>query len=510
MSATLSLPPTLVARDFMLGVFHRRRLLLLIFGAVAVGTIQIAVSITPNYKARSTLLVLLGTEHGFRPAAGQQVGSSANVEIEQVLRTEASIIGSDDLHRSVIRDIGVDKLFPKLLAPPSYVTQKWNEFRSEVIDLIGLSDSSATRMPPDPLAMAVEKFDENLTVSVDKKSSVITIDFTNPDKDLAARAIALLEERYLSLRGLLYGDVQAPIIRQQKDEVGKNLSQADVALEDFKRTHDIASFADRRAILMKQQGDLEAAVAKAQATSAENHARIDQLNNQLVMLVGKGKGAPNAASALQGMVDAYRKREATVQNTYRGSTSADDAHRQMLERETDIAKMQSTEAFALQAARDKAIADLHGSDATFTAVTGQLTDLNNKINALNADEMELHRLERNRGILEDNFKAVNKILDERQVIETIDANRQSSVRVIQPPHPPLFPLATRKLILVAGMVTGVLLAALVALTTHFMRAVYFRPEALEIDTGLAVLATIPETRSIARSSAFSVIPSPGR
>src|SRR6195952_4167099 len=123
MNETLALPPRLVMRDLMLtAVSHKARIFLICFCVMAVA-VAIAVRVEPDYKAKSSLLVLMGTEHAFRPAAGQQFVNSGGVDAEQVLRTEASILGSDDLHRSVIREIGIEKLYPKLLQKPTAVEQ---------------------------------------------------------------------------------------------------------------------------------------------------------------------------------------------------------------------------------------------------------------------------------------------------------------------------------------------------------------------------------------------------
>jgi uncharacterized protein involved in exopolysaccharide biosynthesis len=217
------------------------------------------------------------------------------------------------------------------------------------------------------------------------------------------------------------------------------------------------------------------------------------------MVTGGKKGNANAAAALQGMVQAFRQREESATTTYRGSPAVDDARRQMLERETDIAKMKSTQAFSLETDRNKTEADLRASTAGLAQLQAQLTDLNKQISALDSDETRLHQLELNRGVLEDNYKAVTKILDEREVVEDVNAHRESSVRVIQPPTVPPTPLPLRRMILAVGILVSLLLAAAITLISHFFRATYLRPEALEFDTGLIVLASVPDTRVLGRS-----------
>ncbi len=507
MNETLALPPRLVMRDLMLTAFSQKARVALIFFCIMALSIVIAVQIQPDYKAKSSLLVLLGTEHTFRPAAGQQFTNSGGVDAEQVLRTEASILGSDDLHRTVIREIGIEKMYPKLFEKPGPIAQWFQDTRRFLTDTLGITEKATETGAMDPMSRAIDAYSHNLTITVDKKSSVIGVDFTNPDKNVAADALRILEAQYLTLRAKLYGDVQAPLVQVQQNAVGKQLSDADAALQTFKQQHDISNFAERRAILLKQQGELETALTKSESTIAEQNARLTQLNQQLSSVAGTKKGNPNAAAALQGMVQAYQQRQEEAQTRYRGSPAVDDARRQMLERETDIARMQATQAYGVQADKNKTEADLRASLAGHDAIATQLAALNKQVASLDADESQLHQLERNRAILEDNYRAVTKILDERQTVESVEAHRESSVRVIQPPRVPTLPQATRRLILLAGLIVSMLLSIGSILMSHFFRAIYLRPEALEMDTGLTVLASVPDMRSIGGpSSGVLVVP----
>ena len=500
MNEILALPPRLVLRDLLLTAFTHKARVVLIFFCVMALSVAAAVIVQPDYKAKSSLLILLGTEHAFRPAAGQQFMNSGGVDAEQVLRTEASIIGSDDLHRTVIRELGVENLYPKLVKKPSAFEQWQIDVKQFITDSLGITERGTDTDSADPMVRAIDLFARNLTITVDKKSSVIGLDFTNPNKTLSAEALRILEAQYLDLRTKLYGDVQAPIVQVQQDAVGKQLAAADAALQTFKQQHDISNFGERRAILLKQQGDLETALTKSEGTIAEQTARLTQLTQQLGAVAGTKKGAPNAAAALQGMVQAYQQRQEDAATHYRGSPAVDEARRQMLDRETDIARMQATQAYGVQTDRNKTEADLRASLAGHDAIAAQLGALNKQVAGLDAEELQLHQLERNRAILEDNYKAVSKILDERQVVETVEANRQSSVRVIQPPRVPALPQPTRRLILMAGMVVSLLLSIGSILMSHFFRAIYLRPEALEMDTGLTVLASVPDMPAIGESA----------
>src|ERR1700712_5357974 len=163
-------------RDLMLTAMSQKARIFLIFFCIMAASVAIAVSVLPDYKAKSSLLVLLGTEHTFRPAAGQQFSSNGGVDAEQVPGTEASILGSDDLHRTVIRDIGIDKMYPKLLENPGPVAKWFQDTKRFLTDTLGMTEKASDTGPSDPMSRAVDAFARNLTVTVDKKSSVIGLE----------------------------------------------------------------------------------------------------------------------------------------------------------------------------------------------------------------------------------------------------------------------------------------------------------------------------------------------
>ena len=146
---------------------------------------------------------------------------------------------------------------------------------------------------------------------------------------------------------------------------------------------------------------------------------------------------------------------------------------------------------------NKTEADLRTSQATRDAIRVQLKNIAGDLASLNADEAQLHELERTRGVLEDNYRAIAKVATDRQVIEDVDAKRQPSVRVVEAPRVPDKPQPIRTVILAVGAIAGLLLSIIVSLMSGFFRGVYLRPEALEVDTGLAVLAVVPDQKSLA-------------
>jgi uncharacterized protein involved in exopolysaccharide biosynthesis len=478
--------------------FSRRRILLIMITAMALAAYA-AVLVVPKYQSKSSLLVLLGPEYGLRPLANQGTLSGINVDTEQLLHTEADILYSDDLHRSVIEQIGAAKLYPDLLKPPGPLTQFVRQARSYVTDFVGIKDGSQSLGRPEPVVAAQRLFADNFGVNVDKKSHVITIYFQHPDPVLAAQVLTTLEARYFELRARLFADKQAAIVEAAQDQSGAQLAAADAKLAEFKRVHNVADFAERQKILLTEQGALEDQLSKAESAIAGMQARLNGLMQQLRLASGQanGKAAPNAAGPLQGMVDAYQKRQSEALTTYRGSPAYDTARSEMMKAQEEIAKMRSTQAFSVQTELNKTEADLRTNEATRDAIKSQLADIGKELASIRVDESQLHELDRTRAVLEDNYKAIAKVATDRQVIEDVDAHRQPSVRVVEAPRVPDRPQAMRMQILVIGTVAGIILSLIASLMSRFFHGVYLRPEALEVDTGLAVLAVVPDQRSLA-------------
>ena len=499
MGTPLGVPSSIVIRDLMLALwFSRRRIFLIMIATMALAG-YLAYQTEPKYQAKSTLIVLLGPEHAIRPAAGQTLMNSFNVDPEQVFRTEGDILDSDDLHRSVIQQIGLDKLYPDLLKPPGTVSRLVKQARAYVTDYFGLQKQPDGDDAAELMVQAGRKFEQNFSVVVDRKSNIIQLAFEHPEKALSAQVLRTLEASYFELRGKLFADEQISIVEANERRTRDQLTAADTKLADFKRVHNVANFADRQKILMTEQGSLEDQLAKADSAIAGLQARLVNLSQQLKSASGQpnAKGSANAATPLQGMVDAYRKRENEAQTTYRGSPAYDAARTEILRSEADIAKMRSTQAFAISQEYNKTDADLRTNQAARGVIMAQLTDISNQLASVNAEEAQLHELERTRGVLEDNYKSVSKIASDRKVIEDVDANRQSSVRVVEAPRIPDKPLPIRATILMIGAVAGLFLSVVASLLSGFFRGVYLRPEALEIDTGLSVLAVVPDQKLLA-------------
>ena len=348
---------------------------------------------------------------------------------------------------------------------------------------------------------ATQKFASSLTIGVDRKSAVIRVSFKHPNATTAAEVL----RDHLKHTTLRFGPSCSMICRlrslkPRRTEWPINSRPRIAFLRHSSANTTSPISRERQKILLAQQGRLEDELKKTDSTVTGLQARVAELAQQLKLASGQkgNNAAPNAAAAMQSAVEAFRRRENDAATTYRGSPAVDTARMEMLKSQAELGKLQTSNAFLTEQELNKAQADLRTNSAARDTIKTQLASTNAELATIGADETRLHQLERARSVLEDQYRSVGKILDERRVVDAVNSHRRASVRVIEAPVVPTTPLPTRRLVLLAGAFVACILGLLSVLLPNLLWGGYVRLEALELDTGLTVLASLPESDALAR------------
>lgn len=416
-----------------------------------------ALSITPTYQARSTLLVMLGSEYTYRTVPGEQANTAGALTRDQILRTEIEILEEDDLHRMVIRTIGATTLYPSPTATSGILTQVLatvNRFLDPVREQLGLplAPEQSQPRPVDPVERALVRLDSNLTYQAIKDGNGIELTFSHEDPAMAARVLQLLEEYYLVRRRDLYLRQEGKVVSSEVDAIRKNLKAADDRLFDYKRPKGIGDYQARRAILQNQQGVFETELRTAHDLADQNTARLAQLAQQI----------RNLPALYQ-----------TIANPL------------MLQMEQE---------------RSKALIDLETNKTQASRDVAHLNEIAASLQDIGIHERQIDQLTRDRDVLVEALKSADKIRNEKVIAESVENSSMENVRVLQVPRAPTLPKSSRSLILMAGIVLGALVGAVVGLVLHATRRVYLLPEAVERDTNLRVILTVPESRALATAT----------
>lgn len=259
---TTTLAPSLPTRNLLAFFFRNCRKILLAFCLPFFLAVALSFLPTPRYKASSVLTVRLGSEFVYQP----EVGSSQNnqqqtipFDRDQIFKSEVAILQSDDLHEQVIKQIGIDNLFPG----------------SEVTD----DTEEAQRVL---MAKAVLSFDKRFEVNLEKESSVITITYEHKSATMASDVLDTLLKLYMEKRKSLYQESRVDLAKSQAEEAHQRAIAAGKAFEAFKRAHNILSFQEERAALMQQRSDLER--QRASISSVDLDSKLAYVEGKLSTL----------------------------------------------------------------------------------------------------------------------------------------------------------------------------------------------------------------------------------
>jgi uncharacterized protein involved in exopolysaccharide biosynthesis len=438
-----------------------RRIVVAMVVTLAAG-LTVAAVLPPRYIANASLLVLLSPDYGPRSVAGMpDNGGGGMLDRDAFLRSELEILTSPSLQTAAMDSIGAAKLYPRLFAPPSIL-------RRIKQALFGRHDPHAT---------AARYFEDSFAATADKTGNFLSLSFHDADPVLAAASVNAVIGQYLQRRQALYRDAQSTSLSSQADTLRTQLEGADQALADFKARSGIINYDTQRDLLLKQRDDLtrdlqseDSAAAQAQQSQSAAAAQLAGTSQSVV---------------ISDEVDTRRAAElARVGATATGAT---------------VRRGRSTVYEALDLDRKRAAVSLQAARARQERDVQQLTAVQNALARLETDEVELDRLARARGLLAQNYQAVSKALGERQLVEAVESNKESNVRVIQAAEPPDRPTNARLVIAAASVLLSLFAGVAVALLSHLFRSGYISPETLEQRLGVPVLASIPDLTKLDRS-----------
>ncbi|PSC03134.1 hypothetical protein SLNSH_20610 [Alsobacter soli] len=211
-----------------------------------------ALSYLPAKRFEASTLILLDGSRGSVALVGSEDRRGGNevITYDQVLKTQLSIAGSEDVIRKAVAAVGPGRLLATQdFAPDSDVTAA---------------------------AFAVAK--ANSIFTVEPNTFILKIAFRHGDPAMAARFANQLASEYLARRTALYrnqGDVD--FFREQEKRFNDDLHAAAAALDVFSREKRIYSISEQRRLLLQAR----AAAAKELDDNATQVARAESELNSL-------------------------------------------------------------------------------------------------------------------------------------------------------------------------------------------------------------------------------------
>ncbi len=464
--------------------------------------LAVAALLPPSYRATATLAVLPATEFTVRAAAGSHDLNASALAMDQIMKAETEILGSNSLHAATLHRVGPALLYPDIFDPPERGLVR------RVLHWVSGVAFSPWRVTPRDAAAAreergVRRFAADLTVLPGKDSNVISVALQNRSGAAASGALNTMLELYALERSRLYDDPQQEIVWREAAVAAAAVKAADGRLAAFKQGHGIADYVTQRDTLLRRRSEAEQGAQDSAVAAQEHSARLAALGAQLQaepQTVGlyTEQDADTRLQSANADMEAVRAKLAVARATYReGSRMVTTLRAELAAHEAEQSRLLRDQTLSvvrqgrnptvdpLRLDRSREVAEVSAMRARLAGQLQDVVELDNALVGLEASEAALGALERERASAEEAARTANRIVAERRLSEAEDARRLANVRVIQPAEEPQVPRSTPLLVIAAGFVMS-LLAALGWLLAGFI----FDPVFLT-EEGLASLIDLP-------------------
>ncbi|HLI67295.1 MAG TPA: Wzz/FepE/Etk N-terminal domain-containing protein [Caulobacteraceae bacterium] len=258
-------------------LWRERLSMAVVFLVVLALGMALALTMKTTYPAQSSVLVRLGQEYVYQPAAGD-AARGAVPEPDQVLQSEVEIMSSAQVKERVLDKIGLARVFPAL--GRGYDTASPDERRLR-------------------MGKAVSAMEHSLKVVTAPGAPVVRLVYEHEDPQMAAEVLNTLLDEYLVYRRSILLDPTLPLEEQRKAFEAR-LAEADEAYESFLNSNNIGDFESEKTSLAQLAASLQ----------QQKYAADNQLNDRQ----GRLAELDAEASGLPAEIGLYRDVDHTAQD----------------------------------------------------------------------------------------------------------------------------------------------------------------------------------------------------
>lgn len=464
-----------------------RNTFLLIFGGALVAVFLFGIS----YEADSQILVKhrRADEVVSTDASSRAQENSTDVPTERELNTEISLLRSEDLLQSVVKDLGLDKREPHrwdVLFP--WHNEQWR------------------------IARATRNLQNGLKITEVPQSNLIHIAYRSRHPELASAILSDLNKQYLEKHLEVYRPAGVfDFFHQQTQHYQQELEQAEQQLAGYDLAKNSSDPELEKEILVRKAGEFEGSLRVTESEMADTEKRINELGNEmsrtparLTTQVTSGDNPQLLANLKSSLAELETRRVDLLtkyQPTYR---LVQDVDKQIANLKAAIAAQgqapvkqvsdaQNPTYLLLQAELVKANADLAGYRAKARA-TAPVVDAYQQ-QALMIDQKGIRRTDLLRNIkeAEQNYTLYVQKQEQARISDELDKRRILNVAVAEAPVVPSFPVYSPWLLILAAAIVALMLSIATAFVSDYFDPTFRTPEEIVGAMSLPVLACFAKT-----------------
>jgi uncharacterized protein involved in exopolysaccharide biosynthesis len=431
------------------------------------------------YEAESRVFVRLGQEYVFSPKVGG-AGAGATPKTEEVVNGEMRLIGSPEVVRRTLKELGAEKVFPDLASVPA------GDRRNDA---------------------AERAFTKALTVSAAPDTPIIGLRLKHRDPAMAAKALNLYVRTYLAFRREVLVDPRASAYVEQGDAFQARLAAANADLATFLAANKIGDFdSEKRGmsdVLSKIDGDMMSARAEREAVEGQAQALRARVGGQASQI-----DLFSESDAQKTLVDLQIQRAQLIARYAETAPPVVEVDRRIREVQTYLAggprpglvrrgpnpvrQELETQLFQLEA-QAKALSERE------KALKANRETAQERLQFLMRLEPRYLELARARAILEENARNFGSRAEEARAFQALAGQSSDNISVMEEATPPVRGSSLRLPIALASLLLAALLGLAAALLRGLLRDRFPTPQAAARTLGAPVLGVIARTPRGARA-----------
>ncbi len=479
-----SSPDTL--RELIAILFRNRRVVEITFLATLAGAALAVALFGLNYEADTQILVrhrrvddVVSTD-----ASSREQTSSSDVPTEREINTEISLLRSQDLLASVVKDLHLDQHedhFWDVLFP--WRNEQWR------------------------LAKATRMLSNGLKIGEVPQSNVIHISYRSANPALAAQILSDLDKQYLAKHLAVYRPAGVfDFFHQQAQHYQQELEQQEQQLASYDLEKNAADPELEKEILVRKAGEFEGGLHETQSAMAEAEKRIKELQaelsrtpDHLTTQVTSGDNPQllaNLKSTLQELETRRTDLLTKYQPTYRLVKEVDKQIAQLqaaiaAEGQNPVKQVSSNENptyLLLQAELVKANTDLKGYAAKSRATAPVVEAYKQQALAIDQKGIQRQDLLRNIKAADQDYMLYVQKQEQARISDELDKGRILNVAVAEAPVAASFPVYSPWLLILAGVVVALMLSMAAAFISDYIDPTFRTPDEVDAVLGLPLLA----------------------
>jgi uncharacterized protein involved in exopolysaccharide biosynthesis len=454
--------------------------------------------LTPTYKAETEVLVQSGREYEIPTEKGSVAPTGAPMITKQeIINSEVEILGGRDLAEAVIRSVGLARIYPHIAEDGILV--RWG--------LLGADTEQ------EKIAAAVKKFEKKLKVTPVTMSNIITLDYWNPDRDVALETLQKLTRIYEERHAELFGNRGSSVLEHQTSDYEKQLVDVTGKITGLKNSKHLSDITYERQQLILDRSDVEAKLRDLRSQSIEAHRALEYYRHQLASMPELVLMNENSADAIETAKSRLLDLDTQLlQLKQRFVDGNPDAAGPIHDLEGQIQQIKSflgdtsvnqQKEYGRNLTYDDARMKLQTAEAAVPSVDQKIEFESNEENkilgrlqALDDGEADLEVLSREQSTLRELVHDYRDRYEEARSAGDMDKQRVISVTDVNPPAAELDPDKPKHwLWALVGVAAGLLAAGLTSIYLLIFRDSIITTESLERTLGLRVLGAVPDCLS---------------